>query len=183
MLCSVEHYQIITNDSATAVDLDSISDTLAQNLLEEALGRKGLLEWGSHTETLRVYPDGTVYPTCTPIDSATTWTLSGDVLYGVAPDPTGFDMWVTIPPNVATVVYQGGYGVADGIPARNATPQCIIDDIAWVALDLLQASPSSQFPVGATAVRSGDQAVTFRDPVTNRLGVVWSTDTLRYRRA
>jgi hypothetical protein len=187
MLCTVEQYQLITSDSDSATAEAEVALIRAQNVLEEALGRKGFLEYGSRTETLRLRPDGTIYPQAWPVDPATTgFRVVGDVLYGVSPDssPAFPGAWPRCEPVVATVTYLGGFGTGDDVPAICETPQCIIDDIAWAAHGYLTNPAESRFPVGATLVASGDQQVGFGSRGAPSPGdpYVWSVESMRYRR-
>lgn len=186
MLCTVEEYQIVTADSVSATAEVEVALVRAQSLLEEALGRRGLLEWGAHTETLRLHSDWTVYPTCTPVDSTTGgYTVVDDIVYGAILDASlTFD---TIdgyaPPAHTTITYQGGYSTGVGVPDRNETPRCIVDDLAWAARTLLMAGATTTYPLDALAVRSGDQSVTFATPVGLRPDIDWSDETMAYRRS
>lgn len=186
MLCDVARYQIVTNDTVSAsADVEQALG-YAQDLLEDELGRAGLLEYGEHTETLRVARDGNLYPTCWPVDAdaTTAHRVIGDVIYAPTPDSSpGFPgEWPRCEPLVATVTYTGGL---DGSAVRGSkfyVPACVAEDLAWAAFQHLQVSPETRFPAGAIAVSSGDQSITFAEEVGPRPEIEWSCETLAYRR-
>lgn len=183
MLLTETYYRQITGDTTTAASAVTAAASAAQDLLEDDLGRAGFLEEASRTERCRVYPDGTLYPTATPVSSVTGGlVVADDTVYGATPDATAFaGVFLSDEPQSATITYTGGYTTA-------TCPESILQDLAWAAYVL--AHPSGSVPlastVGATAVRLGDAQVTYGSggaggSVVSRT-IAWSPSTMRYRR-
>jgi hypothetical protein len=179
-LVSADRYAAITGDNDT--DEAAAEDALAeaQALLEEELGRRGLLEddGTDKVERLLIRSDSSlgfvVYPTAIPITDAGTLTQAGAVLSGASPDSS--PAFVVQSEQWATVTYRGGY-TADTVPESMAR------DIAWAAYRLLRPAAMASVPAGAKSVRLGDAAVTFDRPHGGGTpGVSWSTATLRHRK-
>lgn len=179
-LVTYTRYVAITGDttSASATVLDRLAD--AQQLLEDELGRPGLLEddGADKTERLLIRYDGslgaTVFPSALPITDAGDLTQAGALLTGASPDSS--PSFVVSGEQWATVTYRGGFTPA-------TVPQSIERDIAWAAYHLLRPSEAAAVPAGATSVRLGDAAVTFAKPTGGGMqGVSWSSQTMRHRK-
>lgn len=185
VLCDVARYQLVTNDTISgSADIETAL-LYAQDLLEDALGRPGLLEFGDHTETLLIARDGNLYPTCWPLDSTSEGLrVIGDVIYAPTPDasPAVPGAWPRCEPLVATITYTGGLDPDAARGTRFYVPACVAEDIAWAAWEHLQVNSETRFPVGAISVSSGDQAVGFKDAVGARPKTCWSQGTLSYGR-
>lgn len=179
-LLSYARYVALTGDttSASASAVEEI--TRAQDLLEDELGRIGLLEDDStdKVERLRLYEDGilggTVYPSALPITSAGDYTQAGASLTAVGPDAGPF-LWRTSSERYATVTYRGGF-------TASTVPAYMERDLAFVAYQLLHPIPAL-VPAGAIEAHIGDAGVTFDRPVSGgSIGIGWSRETLRHRR-
>lgn len=175
MIVTVARYRAITGDSATADATVSAKLELAQEMLEDVLGRS--LEHGTYTETLWPTRDGYVWPSVVPITGPGSYTLDGDGLVGVF-GPA----WPNLSGSVE-VTYSGGWVEPSANPtAANRLPFCIETDLALAAQTLLSAGTASDFPAGAKSVTLGDASVTFETTAPrNALDAVkWSKATLRY---
>lgn len=180
-LLTIVRYQSFTGDTTTASAVVWPAILEAQELLEDELGRIGLLEddGDDKTERLRIYDDnvlgGVVYPTAVPITDPGDYTQVGAGLTGAAPDGGPY-LWAVPEERYATVVYQGGYD-DDTVPAYMAR------DLAFAAYQLLHADTLVGIPAGATSVRLGDAAITYASPTSGGTsGISWSKQTLRHRR-
>jgi hypothetical protein len=190
MIVSILSYREITGDSETAsAEVERVL-LESQALLEDDLERG--LEQVSRTETLRIIPHDVtgvsmVFPSVTPIITVDGGFQHQDgVVYGALPvSIASFDVFST-PPQVATVTYLAGFDPDETDTQQpDYVPRYIRYDIAWAAWQLLQPSQvaASQIPAGAISVKSGDQAVTFKDPIRpGDLGISWSRQTLRWKR-
>lgn len=200
MLCSVPRYQALTGDSTSATGDVQTGLQDAQSRLEEALGRPGLLEYGTHTEVLRIYTDadytpfggtGTVYPTARPIQTTneqaddTGLICVADVIYGPLPN---FDLanpgsWPVSTPLRATLTYVGGFNPEESDrSSRFFVPRCIETDLAYCAHMILHPNVPDPQLAGAISVHSGDEGITYRDPLRSGPSVYeWSVETLRYK--
>lgn len=180
-LVSYARYVTLTGDttSASAAAVEALSN--AQEMLEDELGRIGLLEDDGQdkVERLRLYDDsvlgGVVYPTAVPITDPGDYTESGASLSTVGPDGGPFAF--TAPSiRYATVTYRGGYTAAT-VPAYMAR------DLAFAAYQLVNNQALAMVPAGANSVRLGDAAIGFAQPTAGgSIGVGWSRQTLRHRR-
>lgn len=189
MLVSVLDYREITGDTATASGEVERVLVEAQGLLEDELERP--LEQDTFTERLPIVPDpvnqvAQVFPRVTPIISVDGGlTHEQGVIYGASPTSVpGFGSWGS-PPMMAEVTYTAGFDPDETDPNEvDYLPRYIQRDIAWAAKALLEPTPElSGVPAGATSVRSGDQAVTFdKGYRPGQTAVVWSTQTLRWKR-
>jgi hypothetical protein len=168
MLVDVPTYQRITGDTTTASGTVTAALTDAQAAVEDALRRRGFLEWGTYTETLRIYNmeqtllfiSGLAYPTATPITavlSPTVTTFSGSEIRGISGTVIDLvtDLYNEFP--LQTVTYQGGY-------TSSTAPYVILRAIALAARELVREPV--QAGTGAQSVRVGDLAVTYAGPQT-----------------
>lgn len=175
MIVTVARYRAITGDSATADATVSAKLELAQEMLEDVLGRS--LEHGTYTETLWPTRDGYLWPSVVPITDPGGYTLDGDGLIGTF-GPTWPNQTGSI-----DVTYSGGWVEPNANPtAANRLPFCIESDLAFAAKTLLGAGTASDFPAGAKSVTLGDASVTFGDDAPRNAvdAVKWSKATLRY---
>lgn len=147
---TVAGYRLHTGDEET--DDSAVSGALleAESLVEEFLRR--LLALEPRTRTMRIYPDGRVYPPAWPITAATL-TIDGRSLKGATPDSGPFIGYIDFePPYTTSVTWTGGFNAA-------SLPVTLRHAIYEVARPLaLDASP---VPVGASSVRLGDAAITY----------------------
>lgn len=182
MLCTVARYQTITGDTTTATATVATALATAQDLLEDELGRIGLLEdEGTDKEERllliydRVVGGGAVYPTAVPITDPGDYTQQGAALYSVPADASPF--LTTEQPQYATVTYRGGY-------TSSTVPAYMERDLAFAAYQLLRPSVATAVPAGVTAVGLGDASMSFAEPLTGggSYGIGWSRQTLRHRR-
>lgn len=180
-LVSYARYVTLTGDSTSASASAVEALAVAQDMLEDELGRIGFLEDDGQDkeERLRLYDDdvfgGTVYPTAVPITDGGDYTQAGAALTAVGPDGGPF-LWRTPTERYATVIYQGGYTAAT-VPAYMAR------DIAFAAYQLLHVAPLVAVPAGATSVSLGDASVSFASALAGgSAGIGWSRETLRHRR-
>lgn len=175
MIVTVARYQAITGDTATPSPTVSAKLELAQELLEDVLGRS--LEHGTYTETLWPTRDGYVWPSVVPVTDPGSYTLDGDGLFGVFgpawPGLTG----------AVSVTYAGGWVERSANQsATNRLPAVIETDLAMAAQVLAGAGSVSDFPAGAKSVTLGDAAVTFATEAPRNAidAVKWSKATLRF---
>lgn len=197
MLCTITQYQTLTADTTSATG--AVENVLVemQQRMEADLGRPGLVEYGQRTEILRLYDlpstAGTAYPTCTPILTVngvspdTGLRCISDVIYGATPDedPSTPGAWPRLTPWVVTLLYTGGYDPTQTDPqSRHFVPRCFIRDICtntWRQLN--QLTNQLAYIPGADSIRSGDQAISFKDPVpAGAPDVCWSPSTMAYAR-
>src|SRR5687767_758487 len=97
-LLSYARYVALTGDTTTASATAASAIADAQDMLEEELGRVGLLEdpgvGSTLTERLKVYSDGilghVVYPSALPILDDGDYTQAGSILASVTPDASPF---------------------------------------------------------------------------------------------
>lgn len=171
-------YRRLTGDSMDPTDaLDE-----AQGIVEDRTFRT--LTYGEHTDLkLRIYSDGKVYPSATPIAAVSSPAIGTDSIQGYAvfvgyfwPNPivnTGY--WNTpIPPEV-DLTYTGGYhpvGTADADIVTEIIPVSLQRLICRIAYNILHPSTLAGVPAGATSVHVGDvgySGKTLRglDPVTD----------------
>lgn len=179
MLIAVDVYQAITGDtsSATASVETAIAD--AQGLLEDQLGRP--LELDERTERLRVFPDGRVYPSATPLVSVPTGaTISGaSIIDGT---PAGSFLR---PADFAEVTYTGGFDPAeDDRSSVTYVPVDLARAIAWAAKAILSPASFGDIPAGATSATVGDVSLSWGPGGSPGTGVVGFSPQLvrRWRR-
>lgn len=179
MLLETSYYRRITGDAATPDNAVATAASAAQDLLVDELGRG--IEEAERTEDCLIYPDGTCYPSVTPITDAPGLVVYNDTVYGAPPSVPAFVGLIDASaPAHAEVTYTGGYTSA-------SCPECILRDLAWVAYAILNPAAVrglAQTP-GAQAVKVGDVAVTYPPgggvPAAGEIGVRWSHATRRYR--
>lgn len=188
MLVTTSRYTVITGDATTAASAVSGALTDAQALLEEHLRRP--LEKKARTETMRVEQDGKLYPRVTPIVTITTPAglqhFEG-VIYGGLPDSSqGFvGFFPPVDPPTLAVTYTAGFDGAETDPeAATYLPRDIEAAIAWAAYARLRPSDFASLPAGATSVRLGDAAVTYKAGGTGVLDrqIVWPASVRKYAR-
>lgn len=180
MIVTVATYRAITGDSATATVTISAKLERAEEMLADELGRPDGLHQATRTERLWPTRDGYLWPTYTPLVSATGYDVDGDGLRGVFgpawPDSDGS----------ADATYVGGWVERSANPtATNRLPAYIEEDLSWAAWALARATTPSPYPAGAVNVRLGDASVTFGSdgaPANPGAGrVKWSRRTLAHR--
>lgn len=181
---TVEYYQYVTGDTVTAASAVAENLSEAENLVEEALGRR--LSYGTRTEKVLVWwREGLAYPAAVPIhsvaassraevwDEATLHNVVSDdpgisgFQYNFPEDPgsrvwghRGFGSGYEADLRYATVTYTGGWTLED-------MPSTLKMAIAKLAQALLPVGDFSAAPAGATMVRVGDVQVNRpRDMVT-----------------
>lgn len=183
MLLETQTYRDITGDTTSASAAVASAASAAQDLLEEELRRPGYLESQERSEVCILAPDGTLYPTATPITSISGgYEVVDDVVYGAVPDVASFTGLIdtSVSPKRATITYTGGY-------TAGTVPECILRDLAWVTYAILNAQTAAQgaaVAVQAQSVRVGDVAVTYGasgQSAASLTGVRWSDATLRYK--
>lgn len=157
MLISVARYRAITSDtaSATAVVTEAIED--AQSQLEEQLGRG--LELDERTERVRVFPDGAIYPRCTPLVAVP----DGSEIQGVAVIGGGPHSSALVDPDThTTLTYTGGYNPDEtDRSAVTFVPVELARAIAWAARAILTPGDGLEVPPGATSVSVGDVSISW----------------------
>lgn len=172
MLVTVDRYQVLTGDTASAASAVSARIEDAQGLLVDALGRPGIT-LDDYTETLPLSPSGAAYPGVVPV---VTPPAGVDMVLGAfegcsidgSPFPGGY-------PPTTTVTYTAGW-------AADTVPTSVEIDLAWAAWRLL--NPTAPTPPGATSIANGDASMTLAAASTGSAvdGVGWSRATLRWRR-
>lgn len=192
LLVTVDRYQVITGDTASAASAVTGALIDAQALLEEELDR-GLDE---QSRAERMYPDsqGRLYPKCTPITVPPSGLLvDGNMLYSSSP-------FRAVPEfifegNWVDLTYTGGYVERTANPdATNRLPEHVERDLAWCAFRALNPAAFQAYalmPAGASRVDMGDAMVMFGNrgaPGEVRVGSdgltdpVWSRATMRLSR-
>lgn len=184
MLLTLAKYTEITGD-APAASAFSPAASAAQDLLEDALGRRGQLEEAERTEQVHYKQDGTLYPMATPITAVEGGLLlAEDVVYGATPDSGVFvGYFGPVDPPIVTLTYTGGWTSANA-------PAYMIHDLAWATYELLRPEAAVALagtPTGASSAHSGDVSVSWgagagapANVTTARFG--WSFQTLRHKR-
>lgn len=169
-------YRLLTGDNITASAAVDEQLAVAQELVEDYLARP--LEDGEHTERLRVFPGGRVFPSATPVTDPGDLTVEGAALVGAAADwPPGVPFAGAADVDAyATVTYRGGWTAA-------TAPTTVKREIARAAYR--QLHPVTGVPVGATAAHVGDAGVTFASAVSTvaELDVDARRTLRRYRKA
>lgn len=183
MLLATETYRAITGDTASTAGAVASAASAAQDLLEEDLNRVGYFESAERSEVCLLAPDGTLYPTATPITAVTGgYEVVDNVVYGAVPDTAAFTGLIdaTVSPKRATVTYTGGYTQA-------SCPEHVLRDLAWVTYAILNKTAAQQATAGtvqAQSVRLGDVAVTYgaggAESATDVI-VEWSRSTRKLR--
>ncbi len=151
-------YRTVTKDttSADADIIQALADAtrLAEDVCNRTLGQ------ATYSESLRVYRDGKVYPTATPLVSVMSPVSAGVLIQGAgihlgtsftAPMVTVAGFGGAIPPQT-TVVYVGGYTAA-------TLPVTLGRALARIAWHMLHPVILDGVPAGATSVHVGDTSV------------------------
>lgn len=173
LLCSVEDYRYITKDTETPDEKVEYALQRAQRLVEQKTRR--FFEKGEYTETLKLYPDGRVYPSATPVESVSDpekTSIDGGAILGVVYASAYWWDYPYAEPR-GTVTYVGGY-------EPDEIPEDIIRVTAEIAhIDLTSKVSLAEVPSGATSVHVGD--VSFAGPRLGRSPVLSPAirDTLR----
>jgi hypothetical protein len=150
-------YVELTQDTTSAsVDVNTQLE-IAQELVTDALGRT--LESTEVTEDLRVYVNGTVYPTVTPVTVAPTDVTikrNGYTLTGVASDY--FDATTDLVNNYpeATITYTGGW-------TSSTVPVSVARCIASLAQALLVGNTTASLGSGASSIKVGNVSISYGD--------------------
>lgn len=186
MLLTTSYYRDLTGDTASPDAAVASAASAAQDLLEADLARSGYLESEERSEVCLLYPDGTLYPTATPITAIDGgYTVVDDTVYGAVPDVVEFTGLIdtTREPKRATITYTGGYTTA-------TCPEPVLQDLAWATYAILngtssKTSAATSATAGASSVRLGDVAITWPAGALpsnpSRLGLAWSEATWRLR--
>lgn len=155
-LVSIEDYLRITQDTSAQ------SDTDLQPALDEALGLiqdniSRVLVYGTYVETLRIYKNGAVYPSATPLAAVVSPALPAGCIQGAAiymgmfnPAPIinyGYGMGAITPQ--ATITYTGGFTSAT-LPIKLKRALC------RAAFNILNPSQLTGLPGGVNRVQVGD---------------------------
>lgn len=179
MLVSVSTYQTITGDVSSATSQVEDALLLAQRELEEYLGRG--LESLERTERCRVFPDGRMYPRCTPITAVP----DGSTVYGAGVAAGGEAVttsWLT-PDTHADLTYTGGYDPAeDDMAEATYVPVTLQRAVSWAAKAVLTPADGLEIPDGATSISVGDVSVSWGaggSPATGEIG--WPDRVRRWR--
>lgn len=185
-LASIAQYRMVTNDLTTEDYKVTSALADAQNQIEEFCQRE--FDQAQRTETLRLYPNGRVYPKAFPLVSVLNmagamidgWAVLLGYGYqwattGLNPFVSGFgaDTWAWTPQ--ITMTYTGGY-------APGLIPPSVTRAACQVTYDLLHPVMMAGVPTGATSITVGDTSISgpfgsigsFRPHVRNAL--------MRYRR-
>jgi len=151
-------YRTVTKDT-TSVDADIIQALVdATRLAEDVCNRT--LGQATYSENLRVYRDGKVYPTATPLVGIVSPVSAGVLIQGAGiylgtfhstPMVTVAGFSGAIPPQT-TVVYVGGYTQA-------TLPVTLARALARIAWHMLHPVVLDGVPAGATSVHVGDTSV------------------------
>lgn len=181
MILTQTIYEQVTGDSTGWA---ASAASAAQDRLEDALGRRGLLESQERSEQCRFEPDGTIYPGAVPITAVDGGlAFFDDIVYGSTPDASVFTgFFPPVNPPVVTLTYTGGFTTA-------TCPGYMLEDLAWATYSVLHPElglVSASVPAGATAASSGDVSVSS----STGLGVGsvassrfrWSFETMRHKR-
>lgn len=185
MLLTESYYRAITGDTATSAQAFATAASSAQDLLEDALDRVGLLELDERTETLDIDPAGYVYPSATPLVSASDgWQVVDDSLRGGTVDLGSFVALLGSElPTSTEVTYVGGW-------TSSTAHAYMRTDLAWAAFALLhQADPTAlaAIPAGASSASVGDVSISWAasrgsgtpsNPVDLSF---WSPETMKHR--
>lgn len=186
-LCTYADYVHITGDATTASGTVALNLADAQEIVAEHLSPR-ILEFGTYTETLRIYTDGEgyywtgrVYPNARPVMSVSVpagATIRGAAVLDVTgsfPDgPFSVMLPTTDPYPILSVTYAGGWTSTLNLP--NTVPRKIQRAIANIAG--VMARPASTIPLGALSVRTGDVSVTFATPQVSDADIADILETL-----
>lgn len=157
-LVNPQDYLAITGDAAAADTCKPALDE-ALGLIQDTIGRQ--LPRMTYTETLKIYNDGKVYPSATPIESVVSPQASGLLVQGAGIyvgyfDPTPAVVtggWLGgVPPQV-TLTYVGGF-TAVTLPAKLRRAIC------RAAYNVLHPAVLSGVPGNVTSVQVGDVGYT-----------------------
>lgn len=149
---TVDRYRVYTGDDTTPGTTVSGALVEAERLLNEELRRELASE--ERTETLRIQPDGRVWPRAYPITAAPL-TIDGRSLLGATPDLPTFValIGVDVPyPVTAAITYTGGYTAA-------TFPVTLEHAVYDLAHGLAVDTPAVL--VGARSATVGDVSVTY----------------------
>lgn len=184
MLLDHDYYKAITGDLASSPEAFASAASSAQDLLEDALDRVGLLESAVRTESMPVSDSGYVYPTATPVTVADGWTIRDNSLLG---GRTDLGEWVGLigsdEPAYTDVTYTGGYTWA-------TLPEYARRDLAsatWALLHPPDLSSTTATPAGASSVSVDDVSISWGaggapgSSATVLRAVVWSPETMKLR--
>jgi hypothetical protein len=185
VLLTLAKYQTTTGDVTTSSDAFATAAAEAQSLLEDALGRPGLLESAERTESLELHGGGYVYPNAVPVTDAPGLVVHDDIIYGATLDIDDLPLieWSISSPQRASVTYTGGWTSA-------TAPGYMLRDLAfatWAVLHPEDLAEAAAIPAGATAAKVGDVALSFgadgAPGSSGRIGasIAWSAETLRHR--
>jgi hypothetical protein len=165
-LVGIGEYRLATLDTASADTAVTGALERAQRIVADYL-RRGVpgeaqpLISGQRTELLIIDELFRVYPSCVPITALPDGLQTrGNAVYGVVPSflvsfIIDYDRLNT--PRTS-LTYTGGWTPV-------TLPETVRQHICWKAWELLRTPLAQEgIPVGATSVRSGDAAVTFKDP-------------------
>lgn len=150
-LVSEQTYRKLTGDLRSPVSEVTAALSVAQGLVEVRLGRA--LGLGEHTESLKLYPSNTVYPSVTPLaedqdgflDSVTLQVESGD-----------YSVWQAYPR--VRVTYVGGW-------TDETLPQPLAQAICMVAGHLMSGPSVNSGMNGVKSYSEGDISATYDRPV------------------
>jgi hypothetical protein len=165
-LVSEQTYRKLTGDLRSPVSDVTAALAVAQGLVEVRLERA--LGLGEHTESLRVYPSSTVYPSVTPLAAGQDGYLDAVTL---RVESGSSEVWQSSPR--VTLTYTGGY-------EDDTLPQPLAQGICLVAQHLM--SPSSG--VGMNGIKSyseGDISATFEHSVDSTWPAGVDSLLVRYR--
>jgi hypothetical protein len=156
VLISVDTYREITGDASSASAVVETAVQGAQRLLEEQLQRG--LELEERTERMRVFPDGRVYPRCTPLVTGPSGsTISGSSLLGAGPAGSFVE-----PDDRTAVTYTGGFDPdEEDRSAVTFVPVELQRAVAWGARAIITPGDGLEVPSGATSVTVGDVSVSW----------------------
>jgi hypothetical protein len=154
-LVDTVYYARVTGDTSSddSATTEALNDALG--LIQDEIGR--VLALGSYVETLRVYRNGTVYPSATPIASIEAPDIDQVSIQGAgvyigywnpAPAVTYGEFNSGIPPQT-TLTYTGGY-TADTLPTKLKRAIC------RTAFNILHPSSLAGLPGGVNRVQVGD---------------------------
>lgn len=157
MLIDIDRYRTITGDTTSASAVVEAAVVEAQHLLEERL-RRGL-ELDERTERVKLFPDGAVFPSATPLVAVPAGaTVQGAAVLGAGPSGTFLR-----PDDHTTLTYTGGYDPdEDDVSAATYVPVELARAVAWAAKAIIdRAAATLEIPEGAISVRVGDVAVSW----------------------
>lgn len=163
-LVTPEDYLPVTGDGSQEQSTVQAALDSALGIAQDILGRQ--LVKGDYVEILKVYQDGKIYPSATPITSIASPNVDGIVIQGAGvyigyydPTPVVADQgWLAgIPPQV-TVSYNGGFTAA-------TLPEKLKRALCRIAFNSLHPSPLVGVPANANAVHVGDVGFSASGPL------------------